>query len=111
MQSTALLRNHHKMIQQCIHFLKLEYYRYEVTLGLYVMTPTEKIVANTFVVTSLLLICWALLLYFPSLIYRKFIHVVWILTGHAGENKDADAGFLARLKSITPANRRNLLAR
>ena len=87
-----------------MHFLRVEYYRYEVTFGLYVMTATEKIVANTFVITSLLLLCWALWLYFPSLIYRKFIHVVWILTGHAGENKDADVGLLERLESIPPAN-------
>lgn len=87
-----------------MHLLRLEHYRYEVTFGLYVMTPTERIVTNTFVVTSLLLLCWALLLYFPSLIYRKFFHVVWILTGHAGENKDTDASFPARLESITPAN-------
>lgn len=104
MQFTALQKQHHNMIQQCMSFLRLGYYRYEVTFGPYVMTTTEKLVANTFVVTSVLLLCWALLFYFPSLIYRKFIHVAWILTGHAGENKDTDAGFLARLQSFTPAN-------
>jgi len=104
MRITALQKQQHNMIQQCMHFLRLEYYRYEVTFGLYVMTATEKIVANTFVITSLLLLCWALWLYFPSLIFRKSIHFVWLLTGHEGGRKNADAGFLPRLESITPAN-------
>ena len=104
MRNTALQKQYHNMIQQCMHFLRVEYYRYEVTFGLYVMTATEKIVANTFVITSLLLLCWALWLYFPSLIFRKFIHFVWLLTGHEGGRKNADAGFLPRLESMTPAN-------
>ncbi|KAL1961103.1 hypothetical protein VTO42DRAFT_3048 [Malbranchea cinnamomea] len=61
--------------------LRLEYYRYEVTYGLYVMTPGEKFVANTFVLVFLSLLIWALFLYFPSLLYQKIRRLSWILTG------------------------------
>lgn len=96
MLAAALQKQRHNMIQQCVHFLRLEYYRYENTFGLYVMTgvmtPMERIVVNTFVTTSLLLLCWTLLLYFPPLLYQKFVRIVWVLAGHWGENADADAG-------------------
>ena len=36
-----------------IDAVKLEYYRYEVTYGLYMMTPIEKIVANVVIVVLL----------------------------------------------------------
>ena len=39
-----------------IDAVKLEYYRYEVTYGLYMMTPIEKIVANLVIVVLLILI-------------------------------------------------------
>jgi Small subunit of serine palmitoyltransferase-like len=63
--------------------VRLEYYRYEVTFGIYVMTPGEKLVANTFVIVSLSLLIWALLLYFPSLFYQKLSRLIWLLTGQS----------------------------
>lgn len=64
--------------------VRLEYYRYEVTFGLYVLTPGEKLVANTFVFIVVGLFLWALL-YFPSLLYSKAGSLVWLLTGHSGQ--------------------------
>lgn len=63
----------------------LEYYRYEVTFGLYVMTPVEKLAANMFVIVVLSMLLWALLLYCPSLLYQKLSRLLWLLTGHSGE--------------------------
>jgi hypothetical protein len=85
--------------------VRLEYYRYEVTFGLYVMTPSDKCVVNTFVVVVLTLLLWALLLYFPSLLYQKLSRLVWLLTGHSG----GEVGAVLRIPDkhgnpITPAS-------
>lgn len=72
----------------------IEYYRYQVTFGLYVMTSTEKLAANTFVMVVLSLMFWALLLYFPSLLYHKLSRLVWLLTGHSGGEVSAALGIL-----------------
>lgn len=42
--------------------MQLEYYRYAVTLGPYVMTPKERLVTNVFVIFTLLVLCWSVLL-------------------------------------------------
>lgn len=87
-----------------MRLILLEYYRYEVTFGLYVMTPIERLVTNVFVIIVLSLLCWALLLYFPCLLYRNLIRVVWLLTGHGGGKVGADLGLLDRPGNlITPA--------
>lgn len=82
----------------------MEYYRYQVTFGLYVMTPSEKFAANTFVMVVLSLLFWALLLYFPSLLYSKLSRLVWLLTGHSGEEVGAVLGIIDSQSnhSITP---------
>lgn len=71
--------------QRVIDRVRLEFYRYEVTFGLYVMTPSEKFVANTFVLVVISLLLWALLLYVPQLLYQKLGRLVWLLTGHSGD--------------------------
>lgn len=80
--------------QRLVDRVRLEYYRYEVTFGLYVMTPSEKLVANTFVIVVMSLLLWALLLYFPQLLYQKLTRLVWLLTGHSGEEVGAVLGIL-----------------
>lgn len=85
--------------------VRLEYYRYEVTFGLYVMTPSEKLVANTFVVVVLSLLLWALLLYFPSLLYHKLSRLVWLLTGHSSQDVGTALGILDNYgNTISPAS-------
>ena len=63
----------------------MEYYRYEVTFGLYVMTSGEKVVVNALVIVFMSLLLWGLLQYFPSLLYRKVIGMLWLLTGHSDQ--------------------------
>ncbi|KAE8406806.1 hypothetical protein BDV37DRAFT_242040 [Aspergillus pseudonomiae] len=82
------------VIQRFADRIRLEYYRYEVTFGLYVMTPGEKLVANSFVMVVLSLLFWALLLYFPTLLYQKLTRLVWLLTGHSSEEMGAALGIL-----------------
>lgn len=78
--------------QRFVDRVRLEYYRYEVTFGIYVMTPSEKLVANTFVIVVLTLLLWALLLYFPQLLYQKLTRLVWLLTGNIGDEVGAVLG-------------------
>ncbi|PYH98480.1 hypothetical protein BO71DRAFT_49921 [Aspergillus ellipticus CBS 707.79] len=82
------------IVQRCADRISLEYYRYEVTFGLYVMTPAEKLVANAFVIIVLSLLFWALLVYFPALLYQKISRVVWLLTGHSSEEMGAALGIV-----------------
>lgn len=85
MGSNATRRNHRRNpFQRMFDRVQLEYYRYEVTFGIYVMTPNEKMVANAFVLITLALFFWALL-YLPSLLYKKAGGLVWLLTGHNGQ--------------------------
>ena len=86
-------RKYRNLVQQGIDRVRLEYYRYEVTFGLYVMTPGEKFVANTFVLVVLSLLAWALF-YFPSLLYAKLFRLLWLLTGESGEQMGAALGIL-----------------
>jgi hypothetical protein len=67
----------------CLDRVRLEYYRYEVTFGVYVMTPGEKFVANTFVLVFLSLLIWASLLYLPQLLFQKLGRGLWLVTGHS----------------------------
>ncbi|KAJ5585044.1 uncharacterized protein N7459_004844 [Penicillium hispanicum] len=90
----ALRNQSRNPFQRFFDRVRLEYYRYEVTFGLYVMTPSEKCVANTFVFVVLTLLLWASLLYFPSLLYQKLSRLVWLLTGHSGEEVGAVLGIL-----------------
>ncbi|KAL2864516.1 serine palmitoyltransferase small subunit family protein [Aspergillus lucknowensis] len=90
----SLNKTRRNIFQRATDRVRLEYYRYEVTFGLYVMTPGEKLVANTFVVVVLALLFWALLVYFPALLYQKLSRLVWLLTGHSSEEMGAALGIL-----------------
>ncbi|KAJ5122367.1 hypothetical protein N7448_003501 [Penicillium atrosanguineum] len=92
--SSAPRRNRRRNpFQRMFDRVRLEYYRYEVTFGVYVLTPNEKTVANTFVLIALALFFWALL-YLPSLLYNKAGSLVWLLTGHNGQEAGTALGIL-----------------
>lgn len=92
--SNSNSHNRRNVLLRMADRVRLEYYRYEVTFGLYVMTPLEKLAANTFVMVVMSLLCWALLLYFPSLLYQKLSRLVWLLTGQSGAEMGAVLGIL-----------------
>ncbi|OJJ66943.1 hypothetical protein ASPBRDRAFT_200557 [Aspergillus brasiliensis CBS 101740] len=102
----SMKHSRRNILQRSIDRIRLEYYRYEVTFGLYVMTPGEKLVANTFVIVVLSLLFWALLVYFPALLYQKLSRLVWLLTGHSSEEMGAALGILdSHVNSIsTPSS-------
>lgn len=98
----AMKNPHRNVLQRAVDRVNLEYYRYQVTFGLYVMTPGEKLVANSFVIVVLSLLFWALLLYFPSLLYQKLTRLVWLLTGHSSTEMGAALGILE--PHVSPAS-------
>ena len=77
------------VLQRFVDRVRLEYYRYEVTYGVYTLTPWEKAVANAFVIIFLSLLLWTTLVYFPPLLYRKLSRLIWLLTGHSSEEMSA----------------------
>ena len=80
-RSSRMDKGSRNVLQRLGDRVRLEYYRCEVTFGPYVMTHGEKLVANFFVAVGLSLLLWALILYFPALLYRKLARLVWLLTG------------------------------
>ncbi|KAL5335410.1 hypothetical protein BJX70DRAFT_401617 [Aspergillus crustosus] len=94
-------KSRRNVLQRATDRVRLEYYRYEVTFGLYVMTTGEKLVANSFVFVVLGLLFWALLVYFPALLYQKLSRLVWLLTGQSGEDVGAAFGILDTQGAIT----------
>jgi hypothetical protein len=60
--------------------IELAYYRYEVTLSPYVMTPGEKLVLNTIVVVLLSLLI-GMVTYLPKLVVRTAIKLVYFYAG------------------------------
>lgn len=98
----AMKNPRRNILQRAVDRVMLEYYRYQVTFGLYVMTPGEKLVANSFVIVVLSLLFWALLLYFPSLLYQKLTRLVWLLTGHSSTEMGAALGILET--HVSPAS-------
>lgn len=100
----AMKKPRRNILQRAVDRVNLEYYRYQVTFGLYVMTPAEKLVANSFVIVVLSLLFWALLLYFPSLLYQKLTRLVWLLTGHSSTEMGAALGILeTHVSTMSPA--------
>lgn len=83
--SSSLRKQSRSPFQRVVDRVRLEYYRYEVTFGLYVMTPSEKCATNTFVLVVLSLLLWALLLYFPALLFHNLTRAVWLVTGHSDD--------------------------
>jgi hypothetical protein len=76
-------KQHRNLALRLVDWVCLEYYRYEVTFGVYMMSPGEKFVANTLVLFSLSLLLWASLLYLSHLLLSKADRLVWLLTGHS----------------------------
>jgi hypothetical protein len=63
------------------NYLRLRYYQYEVTCGLYMMTPTEKVIFNSVILlvfsTILLSLIWGL----QPFIVNNICKLVYLLTG------------------------------
>ncbi|EXJ94351.1 hypothetical protein A1O1_02745 [Capronia coronata CBS 617.96] len=63
------------------NYLRLRYYQYEVTFGVYVMTPTEKLVFNTIVLTIFTALFYALFWGFQPFVVNALCRLIYYMTG------------------------------
>ncbi|OCT44814.1 hypothetical protein CLCR_06416 [Cladophialophora carrionii] len=63
------------------NYLRLRYYQYEVTFGLYVMTPTEKVVFNSIILSVFCALLYALFYGFRPFIVNTLCRVLYYVTG------------------------------
>lgn len=61
--------------------IHLEYYRFEVTYGVYTMTFGEKVVTHVFLLSFFALFVWAVCVYFPAAIFKTIASLKWLFTG------------------------------
>ena len=68
--------------------IRLWYYQYEVTFSLYVMTPTEKIITNTIVLSFFALVLYAIVSFTPlfitQFISRTISSLFWVYVNDSG---------------------------
>lgn len=58
------------ILSAAVRRVKLAYYRYELTYGLYILNPREKAVLNTLVIVFLALFVAAIFIYLPPAVMR-----------------------------------------
>lgn len=63
------------------NYLRLRYYQYEVTFGVYVMTPTEKYVFNLIVLSAFTALLYALFFGFQPFVINTLCRVIYYITG------------------------------
>jgi len=64
-----------------IKSLQLMYYQYEVTFSAYVLTPGEKTVLNTIVLSIFSLLLVGIIAYLPPLMTRAVVRLGWLYNG------------------------------
>jgi len=63
------------------NYLQLRYYQYEVTFGLYMMTPCEKLATNAVFVVTLILLAYGLYTGLQPFVLNAVNRTVYYLTG------------------------------
>ena len=72
------------MLTRVSNYARLRYYQYEVTFSLYMMTPGEKVVLHTIVLSILLASLYALYIGLEPFVVRMICRIVYYLTGSFG---------------------------
>ncbi|KIW34008.1 uncharacterized protein PV07_00810 [Cladophialophora immunda] len=63
------------------NYIRLRYYQYEVTFGLYVMTPAEKLVFNSAILVAFVALLYALFWGFQPFIVNTLCRLIYYITG------------------------------
>jgi len=63
------------------NYVRLRYYQYEVTFGLYMMTSREKFVLNALVIGVLAALFYGVCFGFSRFVIRSLCRLVWHLFG------------------------------
>jgi len=80
------------MLAQLLKFLQLKRYQYEVTFSLYMLTPMEKIIFNTFIFIALSLLIIAVSFYLPRHVATIASRAWWYYAGEEGGASLAGSG-------------------
>lgn len=79
--SASRLRSRIGVPDKVTNYFRLKYYQYEVTFGLYVMTPMEKLVLNTIVGTIIALLLYGILFGLQPFLVRTVCRMIWYISG------------------------------
>ncbi|OKL62686.1 hypothetical protein UA08_01402 [Talaromyces atroroseus] len=75
-------------ITSFLRWLRLKNYQYEVTFALYMLTPTEKFIFNSLVITFVSLFLMAACVYLPDHVASIYGHVHYYFTADVSMIKD-----------------------
>ncbi|TVY65690.1 hypothetical protein LSUE1_G007751 [Lachnellula suecica] len=70
-------RNKPSVVENIVYQLQLAYYRYEVTFSSYVLTPVEKVILNTIVLSFFSLLLAIVYSCLPPLVTRALVRGPW----------------------------------
>jgi len=79
--TSSTLRSRISIPTKISHYVRLRYYQYEVTFGLYMMTPVEKYVLNTIIFGIMALLSYGLFLGLQPFLVRIICRLIWYITG------------------------------
>ena len=71
-------------LSKLVNWLRVQKYRYEVTIPLYMMTPTERIIFNTILLGLIVLLLTAIVYYLPNHLSVVSSRVWYYLVGEEG---------------------------
>lgn len=79
--SASRLRSRISVPEKVTNYLQLKNYQYEVTFGLYMMTPTEKWILNSIICTIMALLLYGILFGLQPLLIRTVCRMIWCMSG------------------------------
>ena len=82
--SASALRSKALIPTKVSNYVHLRYYQYEVTFGLYMMTPGEKVVFNTILLGILAAIACGLFFGLQPFLVKLVCQMLWYMSGTHG---------------------------
>ncbi|KAI5301260.1 hypothetical protein KEM55_007368 [Ascosphaera atra] len=82
-----------------IRWLQRKNYQYEVTFAVYMLTPTEKAIFNTLIITLFTLLCTATYFYFPNFLIKAWQKVLYYCMGEVSAASSSAAASASNMAS------------
>ena len=90
-------------LSSLLNWLRVKKYQYEVTIPLYMMTPTERIIFNTILLGLIVMLVTAMVYYLPNHLSVVSSRVWYYLVGEEGEIGGDGAGLKNGKGALTTA--------
>jgi hypothetical protein len=81
-------KSHDFFPERLTNYLRLKYYQYEVTFGLYVMTPVEKLIVNTVILGILVTLSSVVYFGLQPFLVRVICQLIYYITGSCSGVED-----------------------